>query len=139
LFNFNYNVLVGGNKNGRYKNSDRFDVFSHWCDNISFRHPDDVKFRNVSKIAGDQCKSLYGSIDADIRTDDALFCIPKEKNLKLLCSIYMVKIELRRGFASDNNAGVHPEILKELQLVNQGHTLGYGNDRYTEEACRLFR
>ena len=44
-----------------------------------------------------------------------------------------------RGFASDNNAGVHPEILKELQVVNTGHTLGYGNDRYTEEACALFR
>ncbi len=51
----------------------------------------------------------------------------------------MEKIAVSRGFASDNNAGVLPEILKELQLVNQGHTLGYGNDIYTEEACRLFR
>lgn len=51
----------------------------------------------------------------------------------------MEKIASRRGFASDNNAGVHPEILKELQLVNNGHTIGYGNDIYTEEACRLFR
>jgi threonine aldolase len=51
----------------------------------------------------------------------------------------MEKTAVRRGFASDNNAGVLTDILKELQLVNQGHTLGYGNDRYTEEACRLFR
>ena len=51
----------------------------------------------------------------------------------------MERIAVSRGFASDNNAGVLPDILKELQLVNQGHTLGYGNDRYTEEACRLFR
>jgi threonine aldolase len=51
----------------------------------------------------------------------------------------MVKITISRGFASDNNAGVLPDILKELQLVNQGHTLGYGNDKYTEEAIRLFR
>jgi threonine aldolase len=51
----------------------------------------------------------------------------------------MDKIAVRRGFASDNNAGVHPEIIKELQSVNQGHTLGYGNDVYTEEANRIFR
>jgi threonine aldolase len=46
---------------------------------------------------------------------------------------------VRRGFASDNNAGIHPEILKELQVVNKGHTLGYGHDIYTEEAHRIFR
>ena len=40
---------------------------------------------------------------------------------------------LKRGFASDNNAGVHPEILKELQAVNKGHTVGYGDDIYTAE------
>lgn len=50
----------------------------------------------------------------------------------------MDKFATRRGFASDNNAGVHPEILKELHLVNQGHTLGYGNDVFTEEANRIF-
>jgi threonine aldolase len=44
-----------------------------------------------------------------------------------------------RGFASDNNAGVHPDILKEIVNVNNGHTIGYGNDPYTEEAVRLFR
>lgn len=51
----------------------------------------------------------------------------------------MEKTAVSRGFASDNNAGVLPEILRELQLVNNGHTLGYGNDTYTEEACQLFR
>jgi len=44
-----------------------------------------------------------------------------------------------RGFASDNNAGIHPDILKEIVNVNNGHTIGYGNDPYTEEAVRLFR
>ena len=44
-----------------------------------------------------------------------------------------------RGFASDNNAGVHPQILDELQLVNIGHALGYGNDKYTEKADATFR
>jgi len=45
----------------------------------------------------------------------------------------------KRGFASDNNAGVHPEILKELAEVNQGHVVGYGSDVYTEQAGKLFR
>ncbi len=45
----------------------------------------------------------------------------------------------KRGFASDNNSGVHPEILKELQAVNKGHVLGYGSDPYTERAKDLFR
>jgi len=46
---------------------------------------------------------------------------------------------ITRGFASDNNAGVHPEILKEMGRVNTGHTVGYGADRYTGEAEELFR
>lgn len=45
----------------------------------------------------------------------------------------------RRGFASDNNAGVHPEILKEIESVNKGHVIGYGDDHYTKEAQELFR
>src|SRR5512136_3380139 len=46
---------------------------------------------------------------------------------------------LKRGFASDNNAGIHPEILREIAAVNQGHAVGYGDDPYTAEAERLFR
>lgn len=45
----------------------------------------------------------------------------------------------RRGFASDNNAGVHPEILKEIISANQGHVVGYGDDVYTRQAAQLFR
>jgi threonine aldolase len=44
-----------------------------------------------------------------------------------------------RGFASDNNAGVHPEILKEINSINSGHVIGYGSDVYTEEAIKLFK
>lgn len=44
-----------------------------------------------------------------------------------------------RGFASDNNAGVHPQILKEMERANKGHVIGYGDDPYTEEARELFR
>jgi threonine aldolase len=44
-----------------------------------------------------------------------------------------------RSFASDNNAGVHPEVLKALSAVNQGHTVGYGDDPYTDSAVRHFK
>jgi len=39
-----------------------------------------------------------------------------------------------RGFASDNNAGVHPEILKAMVKVNGGHVIAYGDDPYTGKA-----
>jgi len=44
-----------------------------------------------------------------------------------------------RSFASDNNAGVHPEVLQALATVNTGHTVGYGDDVYTERARAKFR
>jgi len=45
----------------------------------------------------------------------------------------------KRGFASDNNAGVHPDIIREIEAANLGHVIGYGSDFYTEEAKALFR
>jgi threonine aldolase len=45
----------------------------------------------------------------------------------------------KRGFASDNNAGVHPDVFKEMIAVNVGHVIGYGDDNYTETARDLFR
>lgn len=45
----------------------------------------------------------------------------------------------KRSFASDNNAGVHPEVLEAIGRVNEGHVVGYGNDRYTESAVAKFR
>ena len=45
----------------------------------------------------------------------------------------------KRGFASDNNSGVHPNILNAMASVNNGHTIAYGDDSYTEEAIKLFR
>jgi len=44
-----------------------------------------------------------------------------------------------RGFASDNNAGVHPEVLHAIAGANRGHVVGYGDDRYTRAAARRFR
>ena len=45
----------------------------------------------------------------------------------------------KRGFASDNNSGVHPNILKALTEVNNGHTIAYGDDPYTFEAEKIFK
>jgi threonine aldolase len=42
----------------------------------------------------------------------------------------------RRGFASDNSATVHPEVLSALARVNVGHVFGYGHDDYTKEIER---
>ena len=49
-----------------------------------------------------------------------------------------VEVE-KRGFASDNNAGVHPEIIEAIKAVNYGHTIGYGADIYTEKAIQTFK
>ena len=44
-----------------------------------------------------------------------------------------------RSFASDNNAGVHPDILRAISAANQGHVVGYGDDAYTHSAQALFK
>jgi len=44
-----------------------------------------------------------------------------------------------RSFASDNNAGVHPEIMEAIVAANDGHVIAYGDDPYTARAIKLFR
>jgi threonine aldolase len=44
-----------------------------------------------------------------------------------------------RHFASDNNAGAHPEVLAAIADANAGHVAGYGDERYTERAEKAFR
>lgn len=39
-----------------------------------------------------------------------------------------------RAFASDNNAGAHPDILRALLEANTGHARAYGDDAYTARA-----
>lgn len=53
--------------------------------------------------------------------------------------LLMTEKEIKRGFASDNNAGVHPEIIQKLAEANVGHQIGYGSDIYTEQAKSLIR
>src|SRR6266576_2527303 len=45
----------------------------------------------------------------------------------------------QRSFASDNNAGIHPEIVKAISLANEGHVVGYGADPYTQTLSGKFR
>jgi threonine aldolase len=44
----------------------------------------------------------------------------------------------RVGFASDNYAGAHPEVLAALATANEGHVTAYGADPYTEALPELF-
>jgi len=46
---------------------------------------------------------------------------------------------LKKGFASDNNSGVHPNILRAMEAANAGHFTGYGNDPFTGEAISVFK
>ena len=45
----------------------------------------------------------------------------------------------RRGFASDNAATVHPEVLAAIAEANVGHAYGYGHDALTERLTERFR
>jgi threonine aldolase len=48
-------------------------------------------------------------------------------------------MKAKRGFASDNNAGVHPRVMEALRAANEGHVVAYGDDTYTEAAVGKFR
>jgi threonine aldolase len=37
-----------------------------------------------------------------------------------------------RSFGSDNNSGVHPEVMEALVAANAGHAAGYGEDIWTQ-------
>lgn len=40
----------------------------------------------------------------------------------------------KRGFASDNNSGVHSAVMEAMNSVNEGHVVAYGDDPYTAAA-----
>lgn len=44
-----------------------------------------------------------------------------------------------RGFASDNYAGVHPELFEAMMAVNEGHERAYGDDFVTGELRSVFK
>lgn len=47
--------------------------------------------------------------------------------------------ENSRFFASDNYAGVHPEVLRALADANGGHQIAYGEDAYTARLAEVVR
>lgn len=46
---------------------------------------------------------------------------------------------LKKTFASDNYAGVHPAIMEALVQANQGHAASYGADAYTAGAVQKLK
>lgn len=44
-----------------------------------------------------------------------------------------------RSFASDNNAGVHPEMIDAIRAANAGHVIAYGDDPFTARAVKVFQ
>jgi threonine aldolase len=44
-----------------------------------------------------------------------------------------------RGFASDNYAGAHPEVIAAIAEANGGHQISYGEDAYTAQLQKLMR
>ena len=48
-------------------------------------------------------------------------------------------VEPMKGFASDNNAGAHPEVLAALAEANDEHATAYGDDPWTARAEELLR
>jgi threonine aldolase len=46
---------------------------------------------------------------------------------------------MRRGFASDNTAGVLPEVMTAIAAANEGHAPAYGADGWTARAHERFR
>jgi len=60
-----------------------------------------------------------------------------------LCEIRGVSLPLHdsdvRNFASDNYAGVHPEVIEAIARANGGHQVAYGGDQYSERLTEIFR
>jgi threonine aldolase len=46
---------------------------------------------------------------------------------------------LKKSFASDNNAGIHPDILAAIIKANDYDYVSYGDDYHTQEAVSLFK
>jgi threonine aldolase len=48
-------------------------------------------------------------------------------------------VSARRGFASDNAATIHPDVLGAIARANVGHAYGYGHDELTRALQERFR
>ena len=50
----------------------------------------------------------------------------------------MARFSPSRSFASDNNAGVHPDVMNAIMKANDGHVIAYGSDPFTARALEKF-
>lgn len=46
---------------------------------------------------------------------------------------------MKHSFASDNNSGIHPNILKAIEEANEGHCFAYGSDPLTERGKQALK
>ncbi|MGD9016898.1 MAG: low specificity L-threonine aldolase [Desulfobacterales bacterium] len=46
---------------------------------------------------------------------------------------------VHKGFASDNNSGIHPLVLEAIHAANTGHVPSYGHDPFTADAVKRFQ
>jgi threonine aldolase len=46
---------------------------------------------------------------------------------------------MKTSFGSDNHSGVHPLVLKAIADANDDYQLSYGEDEYSERACKMFQ
>jgi threonine aldolase len=65
--------------------------------------------------------------------------IPQQPILVGASATLFFTMKPSRSFASDNNAGVHPEILRAVAEANRGHAVGYGDDPYTAAVVKQFK
>jgi len=63
---------------------------------------------------------------------------PCSEHSAKLIRMETVPAQPARSFASDNNAGIHPEIIEAISRANRGHEVAYGDDPYTRSAIRKF-
>ncbi len=47
-------------------------------------------------------------------------------------------MNVKRGFASDNNSGIHKKIIQAIEDANKGHCIAYGDDPFTQSALKKF-
>jgi threonine aldolase len=79
----------------------------------------------------------------DLRLGTDLEVLPSVTSLGEPCLLHcflmpQVLAKVARSFASDNNAGIHPEVIEAIARANQGHVIAYGDDPYTRSALAKF-
>jgi threonine aldolase len=83
-------------------------------------------------------KNGFGQDDATTVDPVEAYAAPLQATLLHCFGMPQVSSKPTRNFASDNNAGVHPEVLEAIARANQGHVVAYGDDPFTRSAIAKF-